>query len=418
MKKLLFTLSIITFNAFADDLIEKAILESNLDVLTAEIENRKKMNAPLTPNEQLKYSDLGSEVLLRRRDQLELPLERNTAMKSDNQEIFPWAGLQFLVGFIGSICIPSALFIKLIEPDKNYSFREKSALIAGAVLAEIPCIWLMGRYVKEVEEKKKIREAKYENALKIWQILFDNLTISEEISLIPPVGQDEKKFKRQAFFWVSLRDLDGISQSLRNPEFIDFLQCHADPIANEIIIEMREWENQKKEVVPLTTQDKKFVDRALKYFFSKMNSTEKYTRCIGTQLQQEVHLHIVGQLDRWANLAERSKQSNHNFLKLAVEASLIMFEECCIANAEEYSELIKSMCFFNDALLELMISVAEKNHNAIRAGFKKLGEEGIKVLELLKKENSILFPEDSFFSLHTEARIKNIGYEYKFYSTM
>ena len=182
---------------------------------------------------------------------------------------------------------------------------------------------------------------------------------------------------------------------------------------------MREWENQKKEVVPLTTQDKKFVDRALKYFFSKMNSTEKYTRCIGTQLQQEVHLHIVGQLDRWANLAERSKQSNHNFLKLAVEASLIMFEECCIANAEEYSELIKSMCFFNDALLELMISVAEKNHNAIRAGFKKLGEEGIKVLELLKKENSILFPEDSFFSsLHTEARIKNIGYEYKFYSTM
>ena len=125
MKKLLFTLSIITFNAFADDLIEKAILESNLDVLTAEIENRKKMNAPLTPNEQLKYSDLGSEVLLRRRDQLELPLERNTAMKSDNQEIFPWAGLQFLVGFIGSICIPSALFIKLIEPDKNYSFKKK-----------------------------------------------------------------------------------------------------------------------------------------------------------------------------------------------------------------------------------------------------------------------------------------------------
>ena len=62
------------------------------------------------------------------------------------------------------------------------------------MLAEIPCIWLMGRYVKEVEEKKKIREAKYENALKIWQILFDNLTISEEISLIPPVGQDEKKF--------------------------------------------------------------------------------------------------------------------------------------------------------------------------------------------------------------------------------
>lgn|GEM_PF-2404837 len=181
MNKLFFTLLLISFNAFADDLIEKAILESNLDLFTAEINNRKEMNAPLTPNEQLKYLDLSKEVVIRRRDQLELPLERNTAMKSDNQEISPSACLQALIGFTGAIGIPFALFTKLIEPDKNYSFREKTALIAGAILAEIPCLWLMGSYVKEVEEKKKIREAKYENALKIRQLLFDNLTITAEL---------------------------------------------------------------------------------------------------------------------------------------------------------------------------------------------------------------------------------------------
>ncbi len=180
MRKLLFTLSLISLNTFAHDLIEKAILESNLEAFTAEIENRKRMQRPLTPNEQLKYLDLSKEVVIRRRDQLELPLE-NTAMKSDDQEISPLAYLQGFFGTIGLLGIPFAVFIELFAPNSTYSSQKKAALLAGAAIAEIPFLWMVANYGKEVEEKKKIREAKYDNALKIRQILYDNLTISAEI---------------------------------------------------------------------------------------------------------------------------------------------------------------------------------------------------------------------------------------------
>jgi hypothetical protein len=89
MKKLFFTLSLITFNAFAADLIEKAILESNLDAFTTELENRKRTYVvPFTPNEQLKYLDLSKEVASRRRNYFEFLWQENCILKKKVNQLW------------------------------------------------------------------------------------------------------------------------------------------------------------------------------------------------------------------------------------------------------------------------------------------------------------------------------------------
>ena len=176
MKKLFFTLSLIT-NTFATDLIEKAILESNLDAFTTELENRKRTYAvPFTPNEQLKYLDLSKEVASRRRNYFEIPMASELYSEEKNESIVP--GLE-LCGGVASL-YALVFTIKTIELEKNSEkipFYNKVALTL--VISAISLITDgVRKLINEYTERKKSIETKYNNALKIRQILFDNLTIA------------------------------------------------------------------------------------------------------------------------------------------------------------------------------------------------------------------------------------------------
>jgi hypothetical protein len=179
MKKLLFTLSLITLNTFATDLIEKAISESNLDAFTTELENRKRTYVvPFTPNEQLKYLDLSREIVTRRRNQKECRAFSNNGVELESGQELSIAGqLQFGFGFCGITFVPAMI---LNEVNTNAHSYKNNILATGALLVWISSWWMLYNSYKEFMEKKKLRETNYNNALKIRQLLFDNLTIAVE----------------------------------------------------------------------------------------------------------------------------------------------------------------------------------------------------------------------------------------------